>query len=144
MKATEAYKETKVTGSVTKFKLVLLRAQQTDKLRKELLEQRINSLSRKPADWEDGELSVPKNYLLQVRIQAYFILRAERVKTWFPPDSRRDVSISSFLKSFTCGPGQAVSCELNNGYFSLSLLPGRQDSQRWAIMSNLNLPATFF
>ena len=73
--------------------------------REELLEQRIMSLSRKPADWEDGELSVPKNYLLQVRIQAYFMLRAERVKTWFQPDSRGEVSISSFLQSFTCGPG---------------------------------------
>ena len=50
MKATEAYKETKMTGSVTKFKLVLLRAQQGDKLRKEFLEQIIISLSRKPAD----------------------------------------------------------------------------------------------
>ena len=34
MKATEAYKETKMTGSVTKFKLVLLRAQQADKQRR--------------------------------------------------------------------------------------------------------------
>ena len=61
---------------------------------------------------------VPKNHLAWVRIQAPFILEGEGVKSntyWFPSASGGDVFISSFLQSFTGGPGQDVSCELNKG-----------------------------
>ena len=37
--------------------------------------------------------------------------------SWLQPDSRVDVLISSFLQSFTEGPGQDVSCELNKAFF---------------------------
>ena len=33
--------------------------------------------------------------------------------SWFPSAPRGDVFISSSLQSFTGGPGQEVSCELN-------------------------------
>ena len=45
--------------------------------------------------------------------------------------------ISSFLKPFTGGPGQDVSCEFKQRYFSLTLRHGRQGFQRWAIMYTL-------
>ena len=35
--------------------------------------------------------------------------------TWEPPASGGDVLISSFLQSFTGGPGQDVSCGINKG-----------------------------
>ena len=47
--------------------------------------------------------------------------------------------ISSSLQSFPGGPGQDVSCELNKGISALRSLPGRQGSQRQAIMYNLSL-----
>ena len=57
----------------------------------------------------------------------------------FPSASGGDVLISSSLQSFTGGPGHVISCELNKGILALSSLPGKQDSQRRAIMYNLSL-----
>ena len=42
--------------------------------------------------------------------------------------------IPPFLQSFTGGPSQDVSCELNKGILARRSLPGRQGSQTWAIM----------
>ena len=60
----------------------------------------------------------PKNHLARVRIQASFILKGEGAKSnisCFRSASGRDVLISPSLQSFTGGPGQDVSCELNKG-----------------------------
>ena len=51
------------------------------------------------------ETSVPKNYLPEVTTQASVILKQQGVVL--------AVLISSFLQSFTDGPGQDVFCELN-------------------------------
>ena len=62
--------------------------------------------------------SVPKNHLARVRIQVSFILKKEGLKSnisWFQSASRGGVLISPFLPSFTGGPGQDVSCEVNRG-----------------------------
>ena len=56
---------------------------------------------------------VPKNHLLQIRIQASFILKGVGVKSWFQTDSGGHVFISSFQLSFKGGPGQDVSYELH-------------------------------
>lgn len=61
---------------------------------------------------------VPKKHLSRVRIQASFILKVEGVESnisWLRPDSRGETLISSFLPSFTGGPGQDASRELNKG-----------------------------
>ena len=47
--------------------------------------------------------------------------------------------ISSCLQSFTGGPGQEVSWELNKGILAECSLPGRQGSQRWATAYMLSL-----
>ena len=47
--------------------------------------------------------------------------------------------ISSFLQSFTGGPGLDASCKLIKGVLALCSLPGKQGSQRWVIMYNLSL-----
>ena len=47
--------------------------------------------------------------------------------------------ISSFLQSFTDGPGLDASCKLIEGILGLCSLPGKQHSQRRAIMYNLSL-----
>ena len=39
-------------------------------------------------------------------------------------------------------PGQEDSCEVNKGILALCSLPGRQGSQRWAIMYNFSLSST--
>ena len=85
-------------GFVTESKLVLLAARQAS--------------NRETSCWA----SAPKNHLAWVRIQAHFILKGEGVKSnlfWFPSASGGDVLISSSLQSFTDGPDQNVSCELN-------------------------------
>ena len=83
--------------------------------------------------------SVPKNHLPQVRTQASFIPKGEGVKSWFQPDSGGVVFISPSPQSFTGGPGQDVSCELNKGILAYHSFSGRQGSQRWAIMYTLSL-----
>ena len=60
-------------------------------------------------------VSIPKNHLPKVRIQASFILKEEGVKSWFQPELGEIVLISSFLQSFTGEPARDVSYELNKG-----------------------------
>ena len=51
-------------------------------------------------------------------MQASFILKGEGVKSnisWFGSASVGDMFVSSSAQSFTGGPGQDVSCELNKG-----------------------------
>ena len=70
---------------------------------------------RKASRWKRWGTSAPKNHLPRFRIQASFILKREGIKSWFQPDSRGVVLISSFPQSFTGGPGQDGPCELNKG-----------------------------
>ena len=80
--------------------------------------------------WKAGRLRrwwthVPKNHLAWVRIQGSFIIKGKGVKSnifWFWSASRGDVFISSCLQSFTGGPGQDDSCELNKGILGASLV----------------------
>ena len=53
--------------------------------------------------------------------------------------SRESELISSFLQSFTGVPGQDISCELHKDILAWCPLPGRQGSQRWAIIYTLSL-----
>ena len=61
------------------------------------------------------QISVPKNYLLSLRIQPAFefLKGLESNISWFWSDSEGDVLISSFLKPFTGDPDQNVFCKLD-------------------------------
>ena len=59
--------------------------------------------------------------------------------SWLPSASGRDAFISSSLQSFTGGPGQDVSCELNKGILAQCSLPGSQGFESWVVMYNLSL-----
>ena len=65
----------------------------------------------------------------RTRIQTSFILKTERRKSWFRPDSGGNVYISFFLEPLFIGRhGQDVSCELNKGKLAPHSLPRRQGS----------------
>ena len=52
----------------------------------------------------------------RTRIHTSFILKRERRKSWFRPDSGGNVFISFFLEPLFIGRrGQNVSCERNKG-----------------------------
>lgn len=68
---------------VTESRLILLSAQQANKLRDELLGQKMETLFGKPADWES--VCVSKNHLSWVRSQASFLLTGEGLKSRFWP-----------------------------------------------------------
>ena len=73
------------------------------------------TLFTKPADQEDGRLTSQRTILPEL---ASLILKGEGVKSnisWFQATSKGDRLISSFWPSFTGGPGQDVSREINQG-----------------------------
>ena len=79
-------------GPVTEFKLILLGAQQTDKLRDKELGQGKATLFRKPAEQGYGGPVSHRTILLEFRIQASFILKEKGVRTFpgsgQPPEGR--------------------------------------------------------
>ena len=65
--------------SVTEPKLVLVTAQQANKLRDELLGQGMVNLSGKLADGEDGRLGSQRTVFPELRIQSSFMLKGEGI-----------------------------------------------------------------
>ena len=65
--------------SVTESKLVLVTAQQADKLRDELLGQGMVNLSGKLEDGEDDRLGSRRTVFPELRIQSSFMLKGEGV-----------------------------------------------------------------
>ena len=69
--------------------------------------------------------------------QAAFTLKGPEIKVLVPARLRRGCVNFFLLQPFTGRPGLEVSWELNKDIFASCSLPGRQGSQRWAIMCNL-------
>lgn len=128
-------------------KLVLLSAWQVNKPREELLWQGTATVFGKPVDLEDGRLLSQRTVLPGVDASFFYGTKRGRpgcqVKKEiscckiFARCFLANVLISSFLKPFSDGPGQDVSCEFKQKYFSLVLRHVRQGSRRWAIMYTL-------
>ena len=103
--------------------------------------QGIMTLFRKPADPEDGGLVPQRTLLLSQNSGSFYTKRGgTKAKHFLVPVSLQRGGVNfSLLLSFTGGPAQEVSWELNPGILAECSLPGRQGSQRRAVMENLSL-----
>lgn len=72
-----------LTSSVTESKLILLATKRANHSRNKVLGRGTASLSREPAEGEDGRSALSKDYLPRDGIQPSFILKGEGLKSCF-------------------------------------------------------------
>ena len=135
------------SDGVTESKLVLLPSWKAKKLRDKLLGQRIATLFRKPADWDDGGQVSQRTILLGFWMLVSFI--EQRRAGWEGKVKKVISCCKYFLAPARLGRGGVnfflptaihrwawSGCFLwtEQRYFSLIFRHERQGSQRWAFM----------